>query len=118
LIKTSTGTYIQDTIRCDGSTAAIILALSCTIPSSVLNSSPFSLAWGSSIYAQIVAYNIYGNSATSDSGNGAIILTRPASPTNLIELVSARTATSVGLQWTIGATNGGADVIDYTVSYD
>jgi hypothetical protein len=76
------------------------------------------LAWGSSVNARVIAYNIYGNSTTSDSGNGAVILTRPAAPTNLIELVSARTSTSVGLTWTTSATNGGAPVIDYTVSYD
>lgn len=84
----------------------------------MLNSSPFNLAWGSSVNAKVIAYNIYGNSTTSESGNGAVILTKPAVPTNLIELVSARTSTSVGLTWTTSATNGGTPVIDFTVSYD
>jgi hypothetical protein len=88
------------------------------VPSSVLNQAPFNLAWGAQVYAQIIAYNIYGNSTVSSPGSGAIILTSPAAPVNLAENVVARTATSVGLSFSSGATNGGAAVIDFTVSYD
>lgn len=45
-------------------------------------------------------------------------MTSPAAPVNLAENVVARTATSVGLSYSSGAANGGAAVIDFTVSYD
>ena len=35
-----------------------------------------------------------------------------------MENVVARTATSVGLSWTTGVSNGGSGVIDFTISYD
>ena len=54
--------------------------MSCSIPVSVLQSSPYSLTWGSSVYAKIIATNIKGNSALSNSGNGAIIVTNPDPP--------------------------------------
>ena len=55
--------------------------------------------WGSSIYAKVLAQNIYGNSIFSPVGNGALILTNPDSPTALTENVLLRTATSLGLTW-------------------
>jgi hypothetical protein len=60
---------------------------------------------------------LYGDSLISDEGNGAIILTYPDAPINLAEVYSERTATSLGLSWVDGASNGGATVLDYTVSY-
>lgn len=44
---------------------------------------PFSIDWGKSIFARIIAINVYGNSLVSAGGNGAIILTVPDAPTNL-----------------------------------
>jgi len=61
----------------------------------------------------VVAYNIYGNSANSTVGNGAIILTFPDAPLYLEEVYSQRRATSIGLAWTEGLANGGAPVLDY-----
>jgi hypothetical protein len=43
------------------------------------------MLWGSSIYARIVATNILGSSYVSEEGNGAIILTYPDAPINLVE---------------------------------
>jgi hypothetical protein len=57
----------------------------CTIPSIVFHLSPFSLPWASSIYAQIIATNIYGNSYISEPGNGATIYAIPDRPINLAE---------------------------------
>jgi len=38
----------------------------CKIPVTVLRSSPFSLPWGSSVYAKVIAFNLYGNSLQSE----------------------------------------------------
>lgn len=79
---------------------------------------PFNLPWGSSVYAKIVATNAYGNSLSSDFGNGAIILTNPDAPTTLQNNLSISRATQIGITWVEGAKNGGTPVIDYTITYD
>jgi hypothetical protein len=56
---------------------------SCSIPSVRFTQSPYSLAWGVSIVAKVIAINIKGKSLASDSGNGAILLTIPDAPINL-----------------------------------
>jgi hypothetical protein len=45
------------------------------------------LPWGSSIHARIVAINDIGDSVASNDGNGAIILTNPDAPYDLINNV-------------------------------
>lgn len=113
-IRQSDGvTFSVDITSCDGSKSTIREATSCSVPITTLRASTYQLPWGSSIYAQLYAYNIYGNSLMSSVGNGAIILTIPDSPLSAAELYSSRTATSIGLQWSIGVANGGAPVIDY-----
>ena len=57
--------------------------MTCSIPVSVLQSTPYSLTWGSSVYAMITATNVKGYSTSSDAGNGAIIVTIPDAPCNL-----------------------------------
>jgi hypothetical protein len=60
---------------------------------------------------------VYGNSLPSPTGNGAIILTNPDAPISFMEVYADRTATSLGLKWTLATFNGGTPVIDYTISY-
>jgi hypothetical protein len=84
----------------------------------VLIDSTYQHPWGSSIYAKVRAYNLYGYSAESDLGNGAIILTYPDAPINVQETIASRTATSISLSWSAGVSNGGAFVEDYRISYD
>jgi hypothetical protein len=43
------------------------------------------LPWGSSIFAKVIAVNLYGDSLISLEGNGAIITTNPDAPINLLE---------------------------------
>lgn len=59
--------------------------------------SPYSIGWGQSIYAQVAAINVIGTSEFSDAGNGAVILTNPAPPTNLANIAAITRATQVGL---------------------
>jgi type II secretory pathway component GspD/PulD (secretin) len=51
-------------------------------------------------------------------GSGAILITYPDAPISLVENYSSRSATSLGLTWSAGASNGGAAIFDYTVSFD
>jgi hypothetical protein len=75
------------------------------------------MIWGSSIYAKVIAHNIYGASATSIVGNGAVILTNPDAPLNLAEVVESRAPTSITISWIAGINNGGAPIQDYTIYF-
>ena len=68
---------------CDGSLGLVRDAHSCSVLISTLLNEPFSLTWGSSVVAKVVAYNLYGDSLTSESGNGAVIITYADAPLNL-----------------------------------
>ncbi len=48
----------------------------------------FVLDWGTNVYAKVVVINSYGESVESTEGNGAVIMTLPSAPTNLVENTS------------------------------
>lgn len=85
------------------------------IPVSVLRNEPFSLSWGTSVYAKLIATNIEGDSIESNEGNGAMIIRDPDAPSNLIETYAQRTPTTLGLEWT-AEFNGGTPILDYSIS--
>ena len=66
----------------------------------------------------MIALNVYGESAESPVGNGAVILTVPSAPESFVENYSDRTATTLGFTWVDGESNGGSNIQDYTISYD
>ena len=103
---------------CDGSLGLVRDAHSCSVLISTLLNEPFSLTWGSSVVAKVVAYNLYGDSLTSESGNGAVIITYADAPLNLQETVTSRTASSITFSWTAGFKNGGSSVTSYHLIYD
>ena len=88
----------------------------CTVPVTSLRASPYSLEWGSSVFAKVIAVNIYGNSIESTDGNGAVITTSPDAPINLAEVVVDRTKSTLGLSWDPAAFTGGDVIIDYRIS--
>jgi hypothetical protein len=90
-------------------------ATTCTVPVTTLTSSPFSLAWGSSVYAKLIATNIYGDSLESVEGNGAMITTTPDVPTSVAEVYADRTKSTLGLSWTAPIFTGGDVIIDYRI---
>ncbi len=53
-------TWLENEFDCDGSSPAIVAALSCTIPMLTLQAPPFNLVLGSSIQVKIAATNIIG----------------------------------------------------------
>ena len=73
------------------------------------------LSWGASVYARITATNYLDSSSVSVIGNGAIILTYPDEPINLVLNDEIVWGSIVGLSWDEGAQNGGSPVLDYTI---
>jgi len=91
-------------------------ATTCTIPVTALKAAPFSLPWGSHVFAKVRAINKYGSSADSFEANGAMITTNPDHPINLSEVYTSRTPTTIGLIWEPPIFTGGDVIIDYRVN--
>jgi hypothetical protein len=91
---------------------------SCTVPISVLQASPYNLAWGASVHATVLATNVVGSSVASTAGNGAVITTNPNPPTSLANNAAITSASVIALTWTAPTVVGGTPVIDYRVSWD
>jgi hypothetical protein len=91
--------FKEEPISCDGSDTTVMAGLSCKVPISTLKTPPYSISWGLSIYATVTAVNVYGLSVESLEGNGAIILTIPDAPINLVNVPSITRATKIGLSW-------------------
>lgn len=53
------------------------------MPLASFTAAPYSLSLGASIDVKVIAYNIYGDSATSEVGSGATVVLVPDSPINL-----------------------------------
>jgi hypothetical protein len=113
---TDISVFTVDSVDCDGADATILSETQCTVDVSTLKATPFSLAWGTGVYARIIATNYLGSSDASDSGNGAIILNHPDAPLNLQNNIEVTWGTTIGLEWDEGDTNsGGIPVLDYTI---
>jgi hypothetical protein len=72
-------------LECDGTLQSVIDNRSCVIQISTLESAPFLIVGGDSIYAKVVSVNTYGESEQSESGNGAYHTQVPHSPVSLQE---------------------------------
>ena len=67
-IKQKDSILTADTVNCD---LTALTLTTCTILVNVLRAAPYSLDWGDSVFAKIIATNSYGDSLESDEGNGA-----------------------------------------------
>lgn len=110
-------TYYTELTSCDGSQQNIVDNLQCVMHVNLLITAPFNLPWGSRVYTKIIATNIKGDSEASDAGTGAVIITYPDPPVNLVENVAQRSSSTLGFTWTEGENNHGAEVTSYRVSY-
>ena len=110
-------TYRPDLTNCDGSDATIFANRMCSIPVLYLKASPFYIEWAGSVYAKVVAVNVYGYSNPSEPGNGATLQTNPDAPIQVLEVFDYRTETDLGISWTDGF-DGGTPIIYYEVQYD
>lgn len=63
--QVDTTTFTIDITNCNGSNADIVSASACSIPISTLIAAPYSLNWGDSVYAKVVATNVVGDSVIS-----------------------------------------------------
>jgi hypothetical protein len=113
LIVQQDGAFSEDTLNCDGSDSGTLAALQCTIPLLDLQTYPYSLQLGDSIFAKVSATNLYGESAFSESGNGATIVLVPSAPVNLANNLAVTTKSVIGITWKNGASTGGSPLIDY-----
>jgi hypothetical protein len=50
------------------------------LPVTALKTTPFEIAWGAHIWAKVIAINVYGESAVSEPGNTAYIITYADTP--------------------------------------
>lgn len=114
LIKQSDGDFSTDLANCDMASST---ATSCVIPVAVLRETPFSIEWGSSVFAKVVATNQYGDSTESLEGNGAVIVTTPGAPTSLLEDTEQRTKSVLAIVWNAPVFTGGDAISEYRVSY-
>jgi len=92
-------TFTETLTDCDGRSQTIISSTQCKVPIAKLRTAPYNLPWGSSIYFKVIASNIYGSSAVSDPVNGAVILTYPDAPKNIIENFSLKSGTTISFAW-------------------
>ena len=92
------------------------IATTCSIAVTTLRAAPYNLDWGTSVFAKVIASNIYGNSLASLEGNGAVITTTPDAPTALVEVYEQRTKSTLGLSWVAPVFTGGAVIEDYRVN--
>ena len=115
--KQADGGFSTLLASCDGSNTLIRTALKCTVPSVSFTQAPFSLPWGSLVYATVTAVNNIGSSLTSLEGSGAKILTIPSAPLDLQDRPAITSATQIGLSWTAvpDTDSGGSPVIDYSI---
>jgi len=75
-VLTSDGTtYAQETTPadCDGTSSAVVSGRTCTISLVTLKASPFSLVKDDSVTVKVISQNVYGDSALSTAGSGAVI---------------------------------------------
>jgi hypothetical protein len=114
--KSDSSTFSIDSVDCDGSDATILAEEACTIPISTLRASPYLLPWGGGVYARVIAVNVLGSSLTSTTANGAIILTLPDAPVDLLNNEAQTSGTQISLTWMEGDSNGGTAFLDYTVT--
>lgn len=61
-IKKQDGTFSLELNDCDATDPTIVGDRKCTVLVSTLKNAPFSLEWGSSIFAKVVAINDYDRS--------------------------------------------------------
>ena len=98
-IMQSDSTYSLELVDCDGSAATITANRECEVSTGTMRSAPFSLDWGDSVFAKVIAINTYGPSESSLPGNGAVIITYADAPINVAEIVELRTSSSISFSW-------------------
>ena len=114
-------TWSEENTHCDGSTAATMSALACTIPMATLTAPPFSLLRSELVRARARAFNPNGWSI--ESGTNAAGATVRTPPTFMYPPIRdpASSDSQVVLTWsplTAEADTGGAIILSYGLEWD
>jgi hypothetical protein len=116
LIRAQDGTtFAEESTNCNGSQEAVIASQTCIIDVLNLRNPPFSLEWGSHVYAKLRATNVKGSSTVSNLGDGGFIVTFADPPTNFVEDLTVKSPSTIGLDWTEAPFNGGESVDNYRI---
>lgn len=120
-LKQTDGTMTEIAASCDGTQSGVVTSRACSVPMATLTSSPFSLAIGSLVVAQVEAQNAEGWADPSPANTaGALAETLPtAGPT--ATRGSDTTATQIEVAWTALSTspdNGGSAITSYQLYWD
>lgn len=100
LIKQSDGAFSNELTYCNGSSEAIVTATACSIPFTVLRSTPYDLAFGDLVQVRVGATNSRGASEYSqENSSGAAIQVPPSQITTLDIDPSTSSVESIGLVW-------------------
>jgi len=108
--------FYEELSHCAGNQFGIVELRECAIPAALLATSPFNLPWGSEVVAKVSALNIKGESSQSEPGGGGILVASPKKPTNLAEVSSLRSSTTLGLKWDEGSDTGGLPIEKYRIT--
>jgi hypothetical protein len=64
-----------------------------------LYAAPFNLVQGNSVFAKVIATNIFGDSLESEPGAGALIQIVPSAPTSVSNVAAVTNNQVIGLAW-------------------
>jgi hypothetical protein len=111
--------FSQVGVSCDGTDAAVVASRFCSLPIATLKAEPFVVDWGKTAHARVSATNIKGTCDYSEVGFGGIIMKIPDAPVDLRNKGYKFTnAFDVYKLWQEGPVFYGAQVIDFTLSWD
>ena len=68
-----TGVFTQEAVDCDGTSSGVVTSKQCSIQLTTLKASPYNLVQGDNVNIRVVSVNLYGDSAQSFTGSGAVI---------------------------------------------
>jgi hypothetical protein len=107
-------TFTEENVDC----VVVVATKTCSITLETLKATPYDLVKDDSVYVKIISVNVYGESELSIEGNNAVIQLVPDALINLENDLATTTASNIRITWTEGVSNGGIDVLDFTISYD
>jgi len=121
ILQSDTLTLSEEATNCDGTASSVISNTFCEIPMASLTSSPFSLAQGTLIQAQVEALNSIGYSTPSPLNvAGELAQTVPHKPTSGPSRGSGTTQTSLQVDFALPSAplNGGSTILSLNLQWD
>lgn len=103
LIQTSAAiaTFVETTVYCDGSNSVTFTNRYCIVPMAILRQAPYSLTYGATVNAKLLAHNARGWSTASAVTTGPAVQTEPVKMTPIPAQGAATTSTQIEVTWTL-----------------